>query len=64
MSCGLNGTINGSSQLHPHRIVDWGEGMSQTLPLLYAVACHVLAVPATSCDVERCFSSFKWVRDE
>ena len=24
----------------------------------------ILAVPATSCDGERCFSSLKWVRDE
>ena len=46
------------------KILDWWEGMSQTLPLLYVVARRVLAVPATSCDVERCFSSLKWVRDE
>ena len=46
------------------RILEWWEGMATTLPLLYAVARRVLAVPATSCDVERCFSSLKWVRDE
>ena len=38
--------------------------LSPTLPLLYAVVCRVLAVPATACDVERCFLSLKWVRDE
>ena len=46
------------------RILDLWEGMSETLPLLYAVARRALAVPATSCGVERCFSSLKWVRDE
>ena len=47
------------------RILDWSEGMSETPPpLLYAVAHHALAVPATSSDVECCFSSLKWVRDE
>ena len=46
------------------RILDWWEGMATTLPLLYAAARHVLAVPAMSCDVERCFSSLKWIRDE
>ena len=45
-------------------ILSWWEGISETLPLLYAIVRRVLAVPATSCDVERCFSSIKWVRDE
>ena len=35
-----------------------------TLPLPYVVAHRVLAVLAMLCDVERCFSSFKWVRDD
>ena len=67
MPCRLNGTCSGSSlQLRSQKIyiLDWWEGMSETLPLLYAVARRALAVPATSCDVERCFSSLKWVRDE
>ena len=46
------------------RILDWWEGMSETLPLLYDVARRALAVPTTSCDMEHCFSSLKWVRDE
>ena len=45
-------------------ILDWWEGMSKTLPLLYAIVQRVLAVPATSCDFERCFSSLKWICDE
>ena len=45
-------------------ILDWWEGVSPTLPLLSGIARRVLAVPATSCDVERCFSALKWVRDE
>ena len=45
-------------------IFSWWEGISETLPLLYAIVRRVLAVPATSCDVEHCFSSLKWVRDE
>ena len=46
------------------RIGDWWGGILPILPLSYAVARRVLAVPATSCDVERCFSSLKWVRDK
>ena len=45
-------------------ILDWWEGVSPTLPVLSGIAWRVLAVPATSCDVERCFSALKWVRDE
>ena len=45
-------------------ILDWWEGVSPTLPMLSGIARRVLAVPATSCDVERCFSALKWVRDE
>ena len=47
-----------------YRNWQWWEGISQTLPLWYAVARRALAVPATSWDVERCFSSSKWVGDE
>ena len=39
-------------------------GLASTLPLLYAIARRVLAVPSTSCDMERCFWSLKWVGDE
>ena len=43
-------------------ILDWWEGMCETLPSLYAIVRCILAVPATSCD--RCFSSLEWVHDE
>ena len=45
-------------------ILGWWKSMAITLPLLSAVARRVLAVPATSCDIERAFSSLKWVRKE
>ena len=44
-------------------ILDWWEGVFETLPLLYAIVCRVLALPTTSCDVERCSSSMKWVHE-
>ena len=46
------------------KILDCWEGMLLTLPLLYDVACRTVAVFATLCDVERSFSSLKWVWDQ
>ena len=46
------------------KIREWWASMEPTLPKLAAVARRVLGVPATGVDVERSFSSLKWVRDE
>ena len=38
--------------------------MSEILPLIFHIAQGLLGGPTTSCDVERCFFSLKWVYDE
>ena len=48
-------------------ILGWWEGMQERLPLLYQLyqcARRTLAIPHTSCDVERSFSMWKRVRSE
>ena len=40
-------------------ILEWWEGISLRLPLLYPHARRILAIPHTSCDVERSFSVWK-----
>ena len=45
-------------------IVDWWRQMGHLMPKLAGIARPTLAVPATGCDVERAFSSLKWVKDE
>ena len=60
---GVNGGVNGGGNGDVDKR-NLSHCLPLHLPLLYAVARRVLAVPATSCDVERCFSSLKWVRDE
>jgi len=45
-------------------ILEWWEGMSLRLPLLYPHARRILAIPHTSCDVERSFSVWKRVRSD
>ena len=46
------------------KIWSWWVAIAPTLPRMAAIARRVLAVPATGCDVERCFSSLKWVKKE
>ena len=46
------------------KVVQWWQEQLKVMPHLAAAALRVLAVPATACDVERCFSSLKWVRKE
>ena len=46
------------------KIWSWWVAIAPTLPCMAAIARGVLAVPATGCDVERCFSSLKWVKKE
>ena len=43
-------------------ILQWCEGMSTRLPLIYKCVRRTLSVPHTSCDVERSFSVWKHVR--
>ena len=46
------------------KIREWWDSMQQALPRLAAIARRVLGVPAMGCDVERSFSSLKWVKRE
>ena len=46
------------------QILDWWRQMDHLMPKLAGIARRALAVPATGCDVERAFSSLKWVKDE
>ena len=46
------------------KLREWWDSVEQKLPTLSKIARCVLSVPATGCDVERYFSSLKWVRDE
>ena len=43
-------------------ILQWWEGMSARLPLIYKCVRRTLSVPHTSCNVERTFSFWKRVR--
>ena len=45
-------------------MLDGWDGMPETLPFMYAITRRILAMPATSYDVERCVSSLKWLHDE
>ena len=45
-------------------ILQWWEGMSARLPLMYRCVRRTLSVPHTSCDVERTFSVWKRVRSD
>ena len=46
------------------QVLDWWQTMGCLIPKLTRIACRALAVPAGGCDVERSFSSLKWVKDE
>ena len=41
------------------RVLDWWQQMGHLMPKLMCIACRSLAMPATSCDGERSFSSLK-----
>ena len=43
-------------------ILQWWEAMKERLPHMYKCACRILAIPHTSCDVERSFSIWKRVQ--
>ena len=43
-------------------VLEWWEQMGHLVPTFAAIAHGVLA--ATGCDMERFFSSLKWVKDE
>ena len=45
-------------------ILGWWEGMNGCLPLMYPCARRILAIPHTSCDVERSFSVWKRARSD
>ena len=45
-------------------ILAWWDAMASRVPTLYSIARRVLAIPHTSCDVERSFSVWKHVRSE
>ena len=45
-------------------ILGWWEGMCERLPLLCKCARRTLAIPHTSCDVDRSFSMWKRVHSE
>ena len=45
-------------------VLQWWEGMAVRLPTMYRIARSILAIPHTSCDVERSFSVWKRVRSD
>ena len=45
-------------------LLQWWESMAPRLPIMYACARRTLAIPHTSCDVERSFSVWKRVRSD
>ena len=45
-------------------ILEWWEAMAGRLPIMYHYARRTLAIPHTSCDVERSFSVWKRVRSD
>ena len=45
-------------------VLQWWEGMPVRLPTMYRIARSILAIPHTSCDVERPFSVWKRVRSD
>ena len=45
-------------------VLQWWEAMALCLPTMYPIARSILAIPHTSCDVERSFSVWKRVRSE
>ena len=45
-------------------VLQWREAMALRLPTMYPIARSILAIPHTSCDVERSFSVWKRVRSE
>ena len=45
-------------------ILQWWESMAPRLPIMYRCARRTLAIPHTSCDVERSFSVWKRVRSD
>ena len=45
-------------------ILAWWDSMASRLPALYSIACRVLAIPHTSCDVEFSFSVWKHVHSK
>ena len=45
-------------------VLQWWKGMAVRLPTMYRIARSILAIPHTSCDVERSFSVWKRVRSD
>mmetsp|Transcript_35349 Transcript_35349/g.59352 ORF Transcript_35349/g.59352 Transcript_35349/m.59352 type:complete len:129 (+) Transcript_35349:410-796(+) len=45
-------------------ILRWWEAMKERLPHMYKCARRILAIPHTSCDVERSFSIWKRVQSD
>ena len=45
-------------------VLQWWEGMAVRLPTMYRITRSILAIPRTSCDVERSFLVWKRVRSD